>query len=405
MKMKISISSKKMGYSLFEYLLTLILVLECRSIYNNINLYRDTFGNRMLYGLLATTLGCIVFKRSLSKENVQWVGKIWGALLLYLIGYVFFNGYNVESFARLFLAIVILVAFYGLCCRGQNFPTVFEKYINIVTIIAAVSLFFWLFGSTLKWISPTGTVLMNWTGSGEDISYATYYNLYYEVQTIEIGAINAIQYRNTAIFVEAPMFALHLSLAIMMETLLKKPSKFKILLMGAGIVTTFSTTGYIMLLLIFVHSFLLSKNRNLKKFLILLAPMVAVTAGVLAVNLLSTKLGNLSGLTRIDDFIVGWNIWKSNFLMGVGYDNYRYVQSMMSGWRAFSLGMSSSLMMVVSYGGIYFLAPYLGCYIAGFRRSHQRRFFTALLLLLWIVTVFPFQYILIFLCMYIASKE
>ena len=397
---------KKIIYEFFEYIIALVLVLECRSIFNNMPETRTVFWRWMMGALLVSVIFCIAVKRRLTRKSLNDFVAAIAILALYFIIYVVASGYNIVSF-RIYLTVVaILAAFCLLCCDTRGMQPLLLKYSNIICIIAAVSLFFWLFGSVIGILSPTGTVLMNWVGTGKDASYSSYYNIYFEVQPLNNSFLSAIKYKNTALFVEAPMFSLHLSLALLIELFVKeKLNKIRCVLLVVTILTTFSTSGYILAIFAIGISTFLTTEKNLKQILMLLSPLIIITVAMIAYNLVFAKLSNLSGLTRMDDFMVGWKIFRKHPLMGVGYDNYLYLQSQMSSWRSNSLGMSSSLMMILSYGGLYFFTPYAICMYFGMKSDVKTKVFTILLIYLWIITVFPFQYIFALLCMYLVSTE
>lgn len=76
----------------------------------------------------------------------------------------------------------------------------------------------------------------------------------------------------------------------------------------------------------------------------------------------------------------------------------------MSAWRQNSLGISSSLMMALSYCGLYLTAPYIVCMVRGILSNKNIRIFTLFLIFLWIITVFPFQYITTFLLVFVSTQ-
>lgn len=393
-------------YQLSEYIIAIVLVLECRSIFNNMSTTRNQFWLWMLGLLCFAVLLCLATKRKISRKSAKKTCAFLVMVFIFYVVYALVNGYNLSAFRRYLFSVSILLVFYCLFCEEQEVPTVLLKYNDVICVISAVSLFLWLLGSTLGMISPTNTVMMNWAGTGKDASYLSYYNLLFEVQSVSSDFIPGIVYKNTAIFVEAPMYSLHLSLALMIELFAKdKSSKMRCILLVSTIITTFSTSGYLLsIFALGIHAFLSSK-KSIKQILLLLSPLITITIALISYNLLSLKLSNLSGLTRIDDFIVGWKVFKNNVLTGVGFDNYQYLQAYMSSWRSNSLGMSSSMMMVLCYGGLYFFIPCVLCFYLGLKSDFRTAVFTVLLVFLWIITVFPFQYIFTFLCLFIVDKS
>lgn len=401
-----NLARKESIYQLAEYIIAIVLVLECRSFFNNMPATRNQFWLLMLGLLSFAVFLCVVTKRKIPKKRAKRTFTCLAVLFVYFVGYALLNGYNLSGFLWYLISVAVLLVYYCLCCKEQAIPTVLLKYDDVICVIAAVSVLLWLLGSVMGVIAPTGAVIMNWEGTGEDTSYSSYYNLLLEVQSVPSSFTSRVLYKNTAIFVEAPMYSLHLSLALMIELFVKmNTSKKRCILLVGTIITTFSTSGYLLALFALSLHFFLSSKKKIRQILLILSPLLIITVALVAYQLLFLKLTDLSGLTRIDDFITGWNVFKSNVLCGIGYDNYEMLQTYMSLWRSNSTGMSSSLMLVISYGGMYFIVPFAICFYRGLKSDANTRIFTLLLVMLWIITVFPFQYILTLLCLFILDKS
>ena len=320
--------------------------------------------------------------------------------------YLIFKNYNTTNFFHYLLSVALIAIYYFLFCHNQSVPKVLLKYNQLICILAAISLFLWIFGSVLGVIPPTNSIRMNWVGTGVDVSYSSYFNLLYEIQDVSNAIVPGVEFKNTGIFVEAPMYALHLSLALIIELFLRKEtSKTRTILLIGTIITTFSTSGYLLAIVaLCVYEFFVLGNHRWKRILLLVSPIVVIGVAQISFSLLSSKLENLSGLTRIDDFKVCWEVFKIYPLFGAGFDNYRLVQGYMSTWRQNSLGISSSLMMALSYCGLYLTAPYIVCMVRGILSNKNIRIFTLFLIFLWVITVFPFQYITTFLLFFVSTQ-
>lgn len=400
------IKPKELLVGISEYIIATLFVLECRSIYNNLDSTRNTFWLFSLITLGLSVAVCVICSPKLSKKRLSNAGVFIIFIVIYYFVYLIFKNYNTTNFFHYLLSVALIAIYYFLCCSKQSVPKVLLKYNQLICILAAISLFLWIFGSVLGVIPPTNSIRMNWVGTGVDVSYSSYFNLLYEIQDVSNAIVPGVEFKNTGIFVEAPMYALHLSLALIIELFLRKEtSKTRTILLIGTIITTFSTSGYLLAIVaLCVYEFFVLGNHRWKRILLLVSPIVVIGVAQISFSLLSSKLENLSGLTRIDDFKVCWEVFKIYPLFGAGFDNYRLVQRYMSAWRQNSLGISSSLMMALSYCGLYLTAPYIVCMVRGILSNKNIRIFTLFLIFLWIITVFPFQYITTFLLVFVSTQ-
>lgn len=400
------IKPKELLVGLLEYIIAVLFVLECRSIYNNLDSTRNTFWLFSLITLGLSVAVCVICSPKLSKKRLSDAGWFTIFIVFYYFVYFVFKNYNTTKFFHYLLSVALIAIYYFLCCCKQSVPKVLLKYNQLVCVLAAISLFLWIYGSVLGIIPPTNSIRMNWVGTGVDVSYPSYFNLLYEIQDVSNAIVPGAKFKNTGIFVEAPMYALHLSLSLIIELFLrKKPSKIRTILFIGTIITTFSTSGYLLAIVaLCVYQFFVLGNHRWKQILLLVSPIVVIGVAQISFSLLSSKLENLSGLTRIDDFMACWKVFKIYPLFGAGFDNYRLVQGYMSAWRQNSLGISSSLMMALSYCGLYLTVPYIICMVRGILSNINIRIFTLFLIFLWIITVFPFQYITTFLLIFVSTQ-
>ena len=412
MKLKINVRSCINGF--FEYLLAFVVILECRSIWNNVTTTRNNLWLVFLVLLTVAVFGSILTHKGLMKSNFVKALQTAAVLVLYCAVYVIGCGYKLSIFFRFAYAVILLTLFFYCCNYRQKMPSILQKYQNLVLIIACISLFFWLFGSVLNVIRPSGSVIMNWSGNGEDAAYASYYNLHFEVQAIKLDFLGMTSYRNTSLFVEAPMFAFHLALALMIEFFMKSKeefSKYKVAILIITILTTFSTTGYVVIAFALVTKILSSKRRSgMRRVIYILAPFVLLIGGTIVAQLIFKKLGTGSGTVRVDDIAVCIKAWTTNLFFGAGFDNYEYVQSLMGEWRSHSTGLSSAMMIVLAYGGLYLAIPYVGTLIFGAisgltQKRMELTWLSVGLFFTFFVTAVPFQYIFLYMLIYLANAN
>lgn len=396
-------------YQAFEYLLALALILNCRSIWASLPSI-SWFSNAVLLVTIAAAAGCIFLKKTIVKGRLTRAVYFVLWIAGYAVFFVFVKSYNWSNFLKLVLVVCVLVIYYFCCNRSSAVPTVVYKYENLILVIAAVSVLFWLLCSVLKVLPATGTVYSNWTGNDTLKSVPSYFGVYFETQYSTLMWIGKIT-RNTAIFTEGPMASFHFTLALLIELFQKqRSSRPKLILLGGAVLTTISTTGYVACITALALKFFLSGNRKkIMRWVKLLAlPIVVIVGGGLVYSLVSNKLATVgSGMVRIDDFVAGFKAWKQHPLFGSGYANSDYIKAFMSSFRSNNTGFSNSPMTVLANGGIYLALPYVAAFTIGlYKAIHARNMrqvcFIAEVLFIFTITIVTYQYIIIFLLIWFA---
>lgn len=237
-----------------------------------------------------------------------------------------------------------------------------------------------------------------------------YNNLYFETQTINF--FGNIIYRNSAIFNEAPMYAVHLILAFLTELFIsKKKSKYKTAILVLAIVSTISTIGIIIAIIaLYSYFILLTKRKNAHKsskllffiftFLMLLVVIISV------VMMFTYKLSTSSGERRLADIEAGFWAWRQNLLIGNGYMNDEALSQFLPS-QYYVEGTSNSLAKILNYGGLYFILPYVISFSKAIHNCVKTKtdwiFFVCGVLMLFLFVVIPFQNILFFLLIWFAD--
>lgn len=325
-------------------------------------------------------------KRSMKKTLV---GRIAGVLSIYYFSMFFLFIMSVSEksrftfIARILLAFPMIILYF---CDHIDREALFDPiymYINVMTVISVISLFFWIFGSQLHIISPTGSICSGWGAQLRGISYPSYFGLYFERQGVTFLSYSGM--RNQGIFAEGPMFSLCLVLAIGAELFL--PAKMtkmkrkdflfstwrgkrhmvnlKLLSLMTTLITTFTTTGQIFLILMLAFRFFMQKPKvkfnNLIKLLI--GGILVVVGAYATISIFLLKVTSVSWLLRTDDLNAGFHAWLSSPIWGKGFGDLSVVNSFRSQtasqFTRGENGSSSSLMMVLSQGGMLLLFIYI----------------------------------------------
>ncbi|MCD7816233.1 MAG: O-antigen ligase family protein [Bacteroides sp.] len=403
---KIKINVHDIATSITEYLFVIVLVLNCNTIWTS---YEETSLNKILKVLLVTVAVLYIFVQKNLTSNDAYRIFFAGILsIFYFLIYIVVVGYNTNSFLYFTIDVFCIYVFVRFAASKGRIYEVLYKYENIVIIVAVVSLFFWLFGSTLGIIHSTGTVYSTWTGNDTVKTVPTYYNLYFETQSLS-GVI-----RNTAIFTEAPMCNFHLCIALLVELFCKsKHSKFKCAILIVTVLTTISTTGWCMLVIALFAKYVFSNNtKGLWKMVrLIIVPIALIIASIVLQTLVLDKLETSSGSIRIDDFVAGFEAWKTNPIFGAGYGNSGYVKKFMSSFRSNNQGFSNSPMQILYQGGLMLAIPYIyfACkwVMTCIRRKDMQWFlFFACFIFLFTITITSYKFLTIFIFfIYDADKE
>ena len=388
--MKIKINKQ----SFFECLVAVLLVLNGQSMWSKLETVQGWFSWLILGILWFAAIGILYCSNSgtITRQTIFYIFLI----IAYLAVYICVRPVNANGTLQLVLSIIAIsmIAF-----GTKDISGVLQYYRRTIIIIAVISLFFWIFGSMLSNLQPSGEIYSVWTGDGDHILVKNYYYLYFQQQMSNIKQIDAV--RNIAFFCEAPMAAFHFSLAFLIEMFFrKKPSKTNIVLLVVAMLSTISITGYLVLLAGFSAKYLLShsKQKLIHVIKIVSVPIAMGAVMYVMLYLYNLKANSASGYARLNDFIVGFQVWKKHFLFGVGYGNYDEIKKMMPLWRSSNTGFSNSVMLVVDYGGLYFGMAYLFLIVKGMIGAVKYKKYNSFSFLLiftgiFIVTNIPFVYL------------
>lgn len=388
----------------FHYLFAIAIILNTRSIWTSVE-GMDWFNSFLLAFLGISLLGCLMFTK-IRKKSFFNCFIVVVAITIYLLLFWTIDQYRTNSFIRQIFTLDVVIVYCGLFGNRTNYKKLpkgtmpfWNCYENLILVVACVSLFFWLTGSILDYVQPTGYVYSSWTGAGDYYKrVASYFGLYFETQT-GLSSLLGVPYRNSAIFTEAPMASLHFSMALLIELFLReKNSKVKIAILSIAIMSTVATTGYLIMILAFFAKLFFKEER--KSIKIILKYVFVIGFFLIALYmlqfLLAEKMGSESGSIRLDDFSAGFQAWLDSPIIGNGYGNYDAVKKYMSSFRSYNMGYSNSPMNILAVGGLYLFVLYILPAISGIYKTITYKdwdsfTFYMLFLLIFAVTVVPFS--------------
>ena len=276
----------------------------------------------------------------------------------------------IHLFSKFVVLFFLYIAYFWSHLERKTLTELFVKYAQIISIIALISLFFWVTASYLHWFGSSGTMEILW---GKERKIHSFYGLYFHWQS-DFSIHGHRLYRNIGIFTEAPMYSLHLTTALMFDIMLNHQRKafryFRIGVLLLTILTTFSITGYLFamtLIVIDIYMILIKKaldaepeERKKVILAIVLITLVGLALAAVGYALLADKLDSRSGGIRKEDYKNGYLGWIDNIFFGAGYGDSEARQRYAS-WRWHHRavdGYTNSPMAILCEGGIWFFLCY-----------------------------------------------
>ena len=298
--------------AVLDYIFLILAVVLTGSIWTRVGPFYDYLGYIKIVSLIPLCLSIllrVVNKKYLS-SCIVWLVLYALTSLTSLINY-FDLADNVVLFAPMMLSLLLFCTM----SSWREVMSYFRKYVNILVVLAAISLFFFFLGSVLKVIPPTGQIQFSWDWQRECPSY---FFLYFEPQTIDIfGYAGA---RNCGIFSEAPMYAYLLVAAILCEMMADKKRPTVITVLVLATLTTCSTTAIVSMVIVcawtaVAHRYHSERVNKYKKYI---AAACALLAGAAISVLVIDKSATGSFGVRLDHLIGCGRAFLQSFPFGCG---------------------------------------------------------------------------------------
>ena len=316
-----------------------------------------TFGQQFPRLTSIKVLVCIVIVLALISRKIQ-VERIARVKILIsvfcIFSFRFFNTTNEEAFTELYVIFCGWITLFFLLIGNKQ--VFWKAFVNIVVGISLISLFFYIFGSLLHFISPLKMTSLTWGPWNAETK--NYYYIYYESHILHLSkTTGAYLVRNTGFYPEGPMFNMILCIALGAEVLFEKSfSRFKVLVLVTTILTTFCTTGLLYIGLLCIYWLIKERDRLIflnQKLSIkwILAGGILLLIALFLTKFL-TKSGSGSTSIRWDHLMACIKAWWSAKMTGVGYLNIELVKTFMER----PAGISVGLPYMFACGGLF-----LGC--------------------------------------------
>lgn len=407
------IGLKRIGYDICEYILACCLIINCRAIWLTIPGSGDKINSIVNLMIVFAVCGCVLLKGKYKIKNIKCGIKISIALLLYLLFFILVNGYNRKIFLVWMIICICLNIYIFVCNDKENYPSIFEKYINIMVVIGIISIVIWLMGSVFHVISPNMAISTTWTSTGKPITVPGYWGIQFERQISDIFSFLGVSVRNSSFFAEAPMASFNFSIALLLELLVieRKKHKYKIITLILAILTTFASTGYLIVIGILGYGYFKYKPKKMgmKIIKIFIIPIVVGVVGTFIIILVLQKLGTSSGNIRVEDFVIGYNIWRKYAIWGCGYENNDLIKTYFSISRT-NMGFSNSLTQILAQCGLYIFVLYIYCFMKGIIQEIKNKnvnmvVFIIVFFALFAFTLVSYQYVVVVILLFMLSQK
>lgn len=258
------------------------------------------------------------------KINLMILIKVLVTLALIFLPMIFNADLkSLYSYVTFFFLIVFSVVFVDIL----SFEKFSSYYINVVIIITVISIIFFIANSFLH-ININYSIFVSYNG----IKYKNFYNIYFQIYDST---------KNISIFWEPGLFSSYIALAMILLVFQKNISLLKMIILIIGILTSGSTSGYVLIILVFLLRF--SKNGDYKKngtlttiIIIFLVTMLFLNYNKIVDYLIGlnseifSKLlfDDVSSKTRIYSPIIDFKIYLKSPIFGFGINkfNLKYLE-------------------------------------------------------------------------------
>lgn len=303
------------------------------------SIYTYTVNNTFNYILktIITFFPIIFF--AYKKIYLQRVNRCALIMLLYFVLIVIYHAAGVRealfSYGMRFYIFIPLMIIFFLSC-GDKY-SLFRALANIMVLLAAIFLVFWIFCTVLKIIPATGLFYTTWGNHYID----HWFYMYFEVPATAQGLPF---YRNVGFFGEAPAYCFFLCIALTTEIFLKRARKINIVILVLAILSTVSTTGFLVLVsccVVMVWNYMKSHRKNrLLKYITMILMVVMASLFISRIMGHSSKVASVQ--IRVRDYANGWKTFMESPLVGCGYKNQDVSMT----------GSSNSFSLILASGGV-----------------------------------------------------
>lgn len=417
--------------NIIDYILAIMIIMNCNTVFErsiNVNFHIQELGCIFVY-VSIIMLGALF---GLNRSTIfKWLKIMIWYIPLVGIYFVFRNKIMMKTtYIHLFFLFFPGILLYVYLESKKNLRmNLYKSIADIMFVVGGISSVVWFLSNIIGVLHPSGKMIVNW--GGERI-YESFWGIHYQIAWQSIKIFGLTGYRNISFFCEAPSLSLMLTFALIYELYFREEQKsaikirfknilgkyektlekqecfrlIRVIVLVLSNVTTFSATGYILMIVAFILKYVRTDKINRRNIIKKLAfPIIIIIAGSLIYVVWNQKADSPQWLTRFDDYIVGISAWKSNKILGVGFGNVDALIPYMSTFRSSNTGISSGLFAVLAQGGIILALVYLfpligGIVCTGVQKKKNMCAFLMLATIEFIVTYFSYTFLMLLILAY-----
>jgi len=398
----------RMFVNLAEYILVILLIMECNSLYA-LTIFSEggtqNYFKELTIGISVFLLVCYVIReRKLLRKFLQMLIFI-GTLMLYaLIFYCLNVCFQPEGVRNQYLTQFMIILPLMICLfwfnrkQGRPFELLY-KHANVVVVYATASLMIFVIALINPDVMNSYINTVNWGGLH---GLNSLFNVCGGRSWDMLPFFGMQIPKNTCFFPEPPMACIPLVTALYTEIYLKRTKRnlVRAILLSLTIITTGSSLAYVLTVAAWGMLILTRMRAKLCWKLMICAGTLLMVVAVIAHKM---ETGGGSFRTHIEDYWVSIQCFLDHWLYGAGYENGSAIQSYMPEYRALSNpGLSNSIAVVFALDGVvfgfFYIIPFLLCGIQVFRTKNRQVAFWAMGVFgLYVMTIFHYRYFMLFL--------
>ena len=375
------IRQKNILIDLIEYAIIVLSILISATMWSQKEILLINPNRVRIVLLVLILFWAIICKIKLKRNQIFYFIFICFCALMCVLTHI-----NYASSSIVTLIPVLFMCFWGLSCDSAGrLQFVCRKFVNVLCIMALLSLLFYTFVFLFRFLSPTGFISLKWSWRERVPSY---YNLFYDPMPNGFSFGSLIFHRNCGIYPEAPMFMYILVLALLINKLVLHDNKSKKnVLLVITIFSTVSITGYIIVVLLYSIDYIFLQSTKKHVLLMLMIPFILTIGLIIVYYLFFNKLDTNSGAVRSDHVFASFKAFFSTNMLGCGIGNADYVMGFMENKKGISVGLPYLLATGGIFWGAIFFIPLLKCVIICKKaKEYEKIVFSLLFTLLLFMT-------------------
>ena len=288
--------------NIIDYILAIMIIMNCNTVFErsiNVNFHIQELGCIFVY-VSIIMLGALF---GLNRSTIfKWLKIMIWYIPLVGIYFVFRNKIMMKTtYIHLFFLFFPGILLYVYLESKKNLRmNLYKSIADIMFVVGSISSVVWFLSNIIGVLHPSGKMIVNW--GGERI-YESFWGIHYQIAWQSIKIFGLTGYRNISFFCEAPSLSLMLTFALIYELYFREEQKsaikirfknifgkyektlekqecfrlIRVIVLVLSNVTTFSATGYILMIVAFILKYVRTDKINRRNIIKKLAfPIIII---------------------------------------------------------------------------------------------------------------------------------